>query len=232
MQSRHRATLFNTFFLGLIASLPASVAAQQQGDWIIRAGAATVEPKESSRALNTVAVGPLAATGVGVDPDTQLGLNLVYMLSDNIAIELLASTPFEHDLAVQGLGGFGFSTTRLGSGKHLPPTVTALYYFGQPAKRFRPYVGAGLNYTLFFEESLSSQARNELGANSLKLDDSVGWSVSAGFDYKLDQNWLINAAVRRINIETDASLGSALGRITTRVDIDPWVYMISLGYIF
>jgi outer membrane protein len=213
-------------------SLPGIVSAQQAGDWLVRVGAATVAPDESSKVLTTEATGPLAGTGVGVNNNTQVGLNVVYMLSDHLGLELLAATPFEHDLSVDGLSQYGFSTTNLGSTKHLPPTVSALYYFNGPAARLRVYAGAGLNFTTFFSEKLSPQARTELAADRLKLDDSWGWSASVGADFRVDDTWTISGAVRRLDISTDASLDSALGRITTSVDIDPWVYMVSVGFMF
>tara|TARA_R110002072_G_scaffold13637_3_gene57370 strand:+ start:1530 stop:2234 length:705 start_codon:yes stop_codon:yes gene_type:complete len=212
--------------------LPAPAMAQQAGEWLVRAGVATVAPDESSRVLTAAATGPLAGTGVGVSNDTQLGLNVVYMLTDRVGLELLAATPFEHDLSVDGLAQYGFTTTDLGSTKHLPPTVSALYYFNGPDARLRVYGGAGVNFTTFFSEKLSPQARTELAADRLKLDDSWGLSLSVGADFRLDETWTLSGAVRRLDISTDASLNSALGRITTSVDIDPWVYMLSVGYVF
>jgi len=86
-------------------ALPAPAMAQQAGEWLVRAGVATVAPDESCRVLTTEATGPLAGTGVGVSNDTQLGLNVVYMLTDRVGLELLAATPFEHDLTAASRPG-------------------------------------------------------------------------------------------------------------------------------
>ncbi len=110
--------------------------------------------------------------------------------------------------------------------------MSALYYFGTSWAHLRPYIGIGANYTTFFSTDLSSQARTELAAGSLELDDSFGLSARAGFDFKLTDNWMLNASVWNIDIETDASFNSALGKVKVGVDVDPWVYMISLGYKF
>lgn len=210
----------------------AVVSAHEQGDLIVRGGVTVVSPDESSRVLTTQATGPLARTGVSVDNNTQLGLNVLYMYSNNIGLELLAATPFKHDVSVNGLGQYGFATTDLGSVKHLPPTVSAVYFFANSSSQLRPYVGAGVNYTTFFSEKLSQQARTELAAARLKLDDSVGLSLQLGVDFKLDNRWLLNASVRHIDLKTDASLDSALGKVTTKVDLAPWVYTLSVGYRF
>lgn len=214
----------------LAAAMPAL--AIEKGDLIVRVGATTVAPDESSSLIRTTATGALNGTAAHVGNDTQLGLNLVYMYSDNIGVELLAATPFEHDLSVSGLGQYGFSTTDLGSTKHLPPTVSALYYFGQSSSAIRPYVGAGVNYTTFFSESLSASARTELAGSRLKLDDSFGLSLRAGVDWDLNNNWILNASFWRIDIETDASFNSALGKVQAKVALDPYVYMLSAGYKF
>lgn len=209
-----------------IALFTLTAQAHKEGDWIVRAGAALVEPDESSSALDTQAAGKLAGTGVGVDTGSALGLTVAYMLSDSIGIELLAATPFEHDLSAQGVIG------DLGSVQHLPPTLSVQYYFMQ-GSAIRPYVGVGLNYTTFFSEDVSSSAKSALGASNLDLDDSVGLAAQLGVDWQLDDKWLLNAAVWRIDIDTDATLDTtAVGRVKVDVDIDPWVYMIGLGYKF
>lgn len=216
----------------LIAATPLTAISHEQGDWIVRAGIASVQPDESSSTISTTATGSLPGTAVGVGNDTQLGLNIVYMWSDNIGIELLASSPFEHDLKAEGLDAYGFTTTDLGSTKHLPPTISAQYYFMDATSPLRPYVGVGINYTVFFGESLSSSAKNELGGSNLDLDNSLGLTGHIGVDWKINDKWLINASVWHLDIDTTGTFDSALGQVEVDVDIDPWAYMISAGYRF
>lgn len=83
-----------------------------------------------------------AGTAATLDSDTQLGLNFAYMLTDQLGVELLAATPFSHDIGTKGLGGL-----KLGSVKHLPPTLSLVYYPLDSKSAFQPYVGAGINYT-------------------------------------------------------------------------------------
>jgi outer membrane protein len=219
-------------FVSLLGSASLPSYAHEAGDWILRVGATSVEPDESSSLISTTATGPLANTGAGVGNSTQLGLNVVYMMSDNLGIELLAATPFEHDLDAQGLSDYGFQTTDLGSAKHLPPTLTAEYFLFDSSSAFRPYLGIGINYTTFFSEDLSGFAKSELDARSLDLDDSWGVAWRAGFDWDLNDSWMFNMSAWKIDLETDASFDSALGKVKAKVDVDPWVYMISLGYKF
>ncbi|PCJ22020.1 MAG: outer membrane protein OmpW [SAR86 cluster bacterium] len=225
-------TVIATLATPLFLLLPSAVFSHEAGDFILRVGATSVVPDESSGLISTATTGALAGTGAGVGNSTQLGLNFVYMWSDNIGIEVLAATPFEHDLTAKGLGLHGFATTGLGSTDQLPPTLTFNYFFGGADSTIRPYLGLGVNYTAFFSESLSSQAKTELGARSLDVDDSVGVAFRAGVDFNIGDRWILNASLWNIDIDTDVTFNSALGKVKVSAEIDPWVYMISLGYRF
>lgn len=219
--------------------------AYQQGDMILRVGAAAVDPREDSSelavngtALTTAlgaAVGPATA---GVDSNTQLGLAFTYMLSDKIGIEVLAATPFSHTVTAN-LGAVG--TVKAAEVKHLPPTITAQYYFLGKGSSIQPYAGIGLNYTTFFDTEVSAQldavtssATVNLGnARGVDLDDSFGFAFQLGVDVQLADNLVFNAAVWKADIDTTATFKYAGGnKITADVSIDPMVYMVGLGYRF
>ncbi|KIU51142.1 MULTISPECIES: OmpW family outer membrane protein [Pseudomonas] len=214
-------------------ALAAPVAhAHQAGDFILRAGAITTAPNEDSGdiKLDGTKVGGTKAT---LDSDTQLGLAFAYMLTDHIGLELLAATPFQHEVGVKGLGA-GLDG-KLANIKQLPPTLSLQYYPMEPTSKFQPYAGIGLNYTLFFDEDLSS-SRKAQGFSNMKLKDSVGLAGQLGMDYMLTDNLLVNAAVWYVDIDTKATIDgpSALGVGKTKVsvDVDPWVYMVGVGYKF
>ena len=214
-------------------ALAAPVAhAHQAGDFILRAGAITTAPNEDSGdiKLDGTKVGGTKAT---LDSDTQLGLAFAYMLTDHIGLELLAATPFQHEVGVKGLGA-GLDG-KLANIKQLPPTLSLQYYPMEPTSKFQPYAGIGLNYTLFFDEDLSSN-RKAQGFSNMKLKDSVGLAGQLGMDYMLTDNLLVNAAVWYVDIDTKATIDgpSALGVGKTKVsvDVDPWVYMVGVGYKF
>ena len=220
----------------VLASLPLASMAYQPGDWIIRGGAATVEPDESS---STVKVGgsSIPDSGVGVDTDTQLGLTFTYMFADHLAVELLAATPFKHDVVLQGSGlsDYAPSGTTIASVEHLPPTLSLQYFFMDGSSAWQPYAGIGINYFLVLDEELSSGAKSALGASNLNVDDSVGIAFQLGMDYAIDDKWLVNIAVWNIDIETTATFTTGLEgspKAKADIDIDPWVYMIGVGYKF
>ncbi|PWB34322.1 outer membrane protein OmpW [Pseudomonas sp. SDI] len=214
-------------------ALAAPVAhAHQAGDFILRAGAITTAPNEDSGEIKLDGA-KAAGTKATLTSDTQLGLAFAYMLTDHIGLELLAATPFQHEVGVKGLGA-GLDG-KLADIKQLPPTLSLQYYPMEPTSKFQPYAGIGLNYTLFFDEDLSSN-RKAQGFSNMKLKDSVGLAGQLGMDYMLTDNLLLNAAVWYVDIDTQASIDgpSALGVGKTKVDVDvdPWVYMVGIGYKF
>lgn len=213
---------------GLLAvtALSAGQAVAKEGDWIVRAGIANVDPDASSD-VASIELAPDADLDVDVDDDTQLGLTAVYMVTDHIGLELLAATPFEHDISSGALG------MDVGSTKQLPPTLNLQYYFLGADSAFRPYAGVGVNYTVFFDEDTTSEFEAAAGKSDLSLDDSWGLSLQVGMDYHINDKWLVNAAVWNLDIETTATIKTEnLGKIKTDVEIDPWVYMIGVGYKF
>ena len=128
-----------TAAISAVSLLVSGVAvAHEAGDIILRMGVTSVVPDESTSVISTTSTGPLANTSAGVGNDAQLGLNLVYMLTNNWGLEVLAATPFDHDLDAKGLAAYGFSTTALGKSKQLPPTVTANYFFSGVGSTINP----------------------------------------------------------------------------------------------
>ncbi|MCH8135325.1 MAG: outer membrane beta-barrel protein [Proteobacteria bacterium] len=217
-------------FLVVFSSLfSTSLLAHEAGDFILRTGAITVYPSGDSGIIQPTVVSPNGK--VSIDSDTQLGIIGTYMFTSNWAVEVLAATPFTHTVSFAGdLQGLGSIATA----KHLPPTVSALYYFNNSSK-FSPYLGAGINYTMMLETEATDNGRAVLdsvgtgGDYSIDADDSLGLSFQAGFDYELSNNWILEAAVRYIDIDTTIEVANSL---KVNLDIDPWVYMIGIGYRF
>ena len=180
--------------------------AHEKGDWLLRVGVGHVDPKSSN--------GDIAS----VDSGTALVFNGTYFFTPNVGFEILAATPFSHDIELAADG------TKVGEVKHLPPTFSLQYHF-DTAGAFNPYVGAGLNYTLFFDED----TEGPLAGTSLKLDDSIGLAAQLGTDIEVSETISLNFDVRWIDINTDAELdGAAL----EEVEIDPVVYSLTAVWEF
>ncbi|WP_270809611.1 OmpW family outer membrane protein [Aeromonas sp. QDB18] len=184
--------------------------AHQAGDILVRGGLAFVSPQTSSD--NVLGTGELE-----IDSNMQLGLTLSYMLTDNWGVELLAATPFSHSVSTAGLG-------EVAKVKHLPPTLMARYYFGDANSKVRPYVGAGINYTTFFDE----EGRGALAGTDVSVDSSWGMAGQVGLDMAINDRWFVNASAWLIDIDTDVH--TAVGTINT--SIDPVAFMFGVGYRF
>ncbi|AMB85484.1 hypothetical protein AWM79_09300 [Pseudomonas agarici] len=213
-----------------LAIAPGFAHAYEAGDIIVRAGAITVDPNEDSSGVKS----PLGNLGgsATVESDTQLGLNFAYMFTDHLGIELLAAT-FNHDVGVHGLqGGLAGLNGNLGEVKHAPPTLSLIYYPLDKNYAFQPYAGIGVNYTAFYDTDTSNSAEAK-GYSHLDLDNSWGMAAQIGADYMIGDHWMINGQLRYIDIDTNAHVDLAgAGDLKLNVDIDPWVYMVGLGYKF
>jgi len=227
-----RKTLFTASALALALAAPFAQAFEA-GDIIVRAGAVTVDAREDSGDIYVGALGTsVAGTKATLDSDTQLGLNFAYMVTDRIGIELLAATPFSHNVGVAGMPGpYAGLNGKLGEIKHLPPTLSVVYYPLDTKSAFQPYVGAGINYTWFFDDKLSSSAEGK-GFSGLDMKDSWGLAAQVGMDYMLTDNLMLNAQVRYIDIDTTGTTEYGGAKVKVDVDVDPMVYMVGLGYKF
>lgn len=197
--------------------------AYEAGDILLRAGVVTVAPESKSDDIDQ-----LPGEAVSANDNSQVGISGTYMITDKVGIEVLAATPFNHKITAKGgaLDGNG-----IGEVTHLPPTVSAQYYFLEPQSALQPYVGAGLNITVFFDEKTDSDVEG-LGYDSLSLDESFGLAVQAGVDYTINEEIFVNASVMYAKIGTTATLEGTAGTLTVDYDLDPLVYRVNFGYKF
>lgn len=201
-----------------------SAFAYDAGDWVVRVGTATVDPKSSSDDIDQI-----PGQRVTANNNTQLGISGTYMLNEKLGIEVLGSTPFTHDVSAKGGSLAGASVGKI---KHLPPTVSAQYYPMGTSGKLKPYIGAGLNYTIFFDEKTGADIEG-LGYDKLSLDNSVGLAAQVGVDYQINKKWFLNASAMYADINTKATLtGPGVDNLTVDYDLDPMVYRVNVGFKF
>jgi len=225
-----RKSLALTITAALLVAAPVALA-HDAGDFYMRVGATNVDPDDNNGSIDLSAVDPaLGNQNIEVDDAWSMTFTASYQWTKNWAVELLAAYPFEHDISVEGLG-------KVGKTKHLPPTLSLQYHF-LPDGKFQPYVGAGVNYTIFFDDGAEG-ALNALGGDLEIEDDSFGLAGQVGFDYMINDNWFINLDLRYIGIETKAKItlppgviGPNEAVIKEDVSIDPWVYGVNVGFKF
>ena len=169
-----------------LLALLSSTAQAEAGDWLVKVGGHWIDPKSDNNDI------------VEVEDATMVTFSASYFLNPNWAIELLAALPFTHDIDLDG--GPNIAET-----KHLPPTLSAQYHFA-PNASVRPYVGLGVNYTIFFEEDTNRV-----------LDTALGGRTSLDLDIETDGKVRV-AGVGEVDIGT--------------VEIDPWAVGLNIGFRF
>lgn len=193
----------NLVVLSAVAVLFPLSAMAGQGDWLVRGRVIQVDPSESST-LN-----------LGVSTDTVPELDFSYFATSNVAIELILGTS-RHEVSLPGVGSLGKVSV-------LPPTLTAQYHFS-PGAQISPYVGAGINYTRFYNVGLSV-AGTPLDVSK----NSWGGALQAGVDIAVGKTTFVNLDVKKIYIETDVT---AAGNKIDTLKIDPVVIGVGFGMRF
>ena len=213
--------------LGLCVStiLPKTLYADDFDRWIVRARAIHISPDDSSGDIS-VAGTPVTGSGVGVDEDTVPEIDITYMITHNIGVELILATS-THTVTARGtLGALG----RVIDSEVLPPTLTLQYHFN-PNGKIRPYAGIGVNYTKFYDEKVKGPL--DISGSDIHLDSSWGLAAQLGVDFMLDNSWFINADIKYIQIDSTASFSNtAFGDVEVDVDIDPIVVGLGFGKRF
>lgn len=209
-----------TCLVAALVLLVLPAVADAQGNWIFRVRGISISPNDSSSEILET------GTEVTVDSRTTIEVDLTYMFSERVGVEVIAATA-RHDLATAGgaLGG-----ANAGSVKVLPPTVTLQYFLG--TENIRPYIGAGINYTYFYSYELSDDLAG-IGISDVKFSNSFGLAGDIGVDIGFGGNWLLNLDAKYIMIDTNADLKTGTATLeTVKVDIDPWVFGVGIGYRF
>lgn len=193
----------------LVTAFPV-MAQQTEGNWMVRGRAVDLNWRNGqSDGL------PLNGTTKIEASDRWIPeVDVSYFFTKNIAAELVLTTPQDVDIKVGG--------TKQGTIRALPPSLLVQYHFTDLGA-FKPYVGAGLNYTFF------SKRNNILGGTASVDSSSFGLAAQAGVDYVLNKNWAINFDVKYIQINTDVTLN---GNKVGKVNLDPMLYGVGVAYRF
>ncbi len=195
------------------------------GDWIIRLRGIAVIPNERSGGITPTFPNEQLRLDNAVTPEVDIS----YMVADNIGIELIAATTKHHVFGTSGTtGGIG----KLASTRVLPPTLTVQYHFA-PQSKIRPYVGAGINYSFFFDADASDGLEAAVGRTRVSLSNSFGWAAQAGMDLDLNDRFFLNLDLKYIDMDSTVTLRTnAIGNQRVRLNIDPIVAGVGVGMRF
>jgi outer membrane protein len=190
--------------VALAIALASGVAGAAQGEWLGRARVININPDASSSALN-----------LNASTETTLELDFTYFVTNNLGLELILATK-KHDITS--------NSTPQGSVALLPPTLTLQYHFAPDSPTFRPYAGAGINYTKFYDINL--------GGGTLTVDNSSwGGALQIGADFPIDKKFFINVDLKKIWIDTDVKT-VATGATAANFKINPLVLGVGVGMKF
>ncbi|BAQ68868.1 OmpW family protein [Rhodovulum sulfidophilum] len=178
--------------------------AQSKGDWTFGLGLGYVSPKSDN--------GTLAGAESHVGDNARPTLTFEYFFADNWGVEVLGALPFKHNINIDGVGK--------ADTLQLPPVVSLQYHFVNNSS-VTPFLGAGLNYTTFWD--------TDSALGDVDIEDSWGLALHAGLDYAIDERHSIRTDVRWIDIDSDVKLNG--GKIGT-AHIDPWVFGVSYIWKF
>lgn len=187
-----------------------------------------------------VAVVPSESADIGIiGGDTEISSSFIpevdftYFFTKNIAAELILGTT-RHDVHTTGsnltaIGGPSSAEVDLGNVYLLPPTLTVQYHF-MPDTSFKPYLGAGVNYTIFYGVDEGNVVKD------VKYDNAFGFALQAGLDYKINDKFFINIDAKKLFLKTDVTVDAsnlAAGlSIPAEVTIDPWLLGVGVGMKF
>ncbi|MCB0442611.1 MAG: OmpW family protein [Flavobacterium sp.] len=196
--------------------------------WQVRLRGIGVVPNESA----TIGI---IEGDVAISNEIVPELDFTYFFTKNFAAELILGTT-KHDVNTVGsdisaIGGPTTFNVDLGSVMLLPPTLTAQYhFFPLKDKKFKPYLGAGVNYTLFYNVKEGSIVKG------VEYDNAIGFAAQVGFDVMFDDTFFVNFDVKRLFLKTDVSVDAtnlAEGLIIpAEVDINPWIIGLGFGMKF
>lgn len=181
----------------------AALAQQTEGPWMVRARAVYMQNNNSDS----------ANLGASINDKWLPEVDISYFFNKNVAAELILTVPQQHAVSVRALGG------HVGTLKHLPPTLTLQYHFDAPG--YRPYVGAGINFTQFSDV--------EIPGYDVKRT-STGGALQAGVDIPIAKNTYLNFDVKKVYIGTD--INTAAGAKATTFTIDPLLWGVGIGRRF
>ncbi|USQ15331.1 OmpW family protein (plasmid) [Legionella lytica] len=198
------------------ALLSTTIPAMADSPWLIRLRGIGVLPSESSSTISLIG-GKVTRISNEIVPE----LDFSYFITPHIAAELILATSRHSVEATNTVLG----NVNLGKVSVLPPTLTAQYHFAL-SSRIKPYAGAGINYTHFFN------VNNGPVASKIHYSSSFGPALQVGADFAINEHFFINADVKKIWLNSNVKVYTPIAQLNTKVNINPWVVGLGVGYRF
>ena len=223
-----------TVLSAFIASTP--LMAIEKGDILINARILNVAPDVDTNQVMAGGAALAEPAGIDVDDANSLGVDITYMVTDNFGVELMLDTSSKHDITGTG----NLSGVDIGEINVLPPSLIAVWHF-MPKNNIRPYVGAGINYTIFFDGSTTNEFTSTMDtvlgggvtSTDVSVDDAIGILLQAGLDIDINKDWYVSFDAKYIDMDTTAHIkvnGSKAAKVD--FDVNPLVLGVGVGTKF
>ncbi|MVA80636.1 outer membrane beta-barrel protein [Agrobacterium vitis] len=183
--------------------------------WQVRARALAVVPNDGG------SVDGIGGSDLSYSNSVTPEVDFSYFFNRNIAAELILGTTSANVNAGGSIGSLG----KLGKVWILPPTVTLQYHFTDFGK-FQPYIGAGVNYTMFYNQSAAGSA------TKLDVKNTFGAAVQVGFDYMINDKWGVNFDVKKYYLRPDFEATVGGSKVKGTAKLDPWLIGAGVTYRF
>lgn len=205
----------------------ASASAQTAGTWSASFGVNDISPRGTTDPFSSPSI---VNSTTKVQSDAQPVLEISYNFTDHISAEFGIGTPYKHELDGAGsLQGAG----KLGSLKQLPPTLFAQYHFLDANAQFRPYVGLGLTYAIFRDETgngtLTAVTNTGGSPTTFTVDNAWGWTPQVGATFAFNNKWYADAMIGKTYISTTVHLSTGE---SANAPLNPLVGSLTIGYRF
>ena len=210
----------HSFALAAALALGFTAAQAQDGNSIVKVGVTEYTTHSQTNGISGVGVPP------GADAETGNAATVIFvyerLFTPNIGLEFVLGIP--PTIKAKATGSVAFLGDDVLSAKNLAPTVLLNYHFGAPGDTWRPYLGAGMNYTRFI--SIKSKL-----ASDVKMGDSYGYAVQAGINYALTKDVALFASIAKLDVKSKlVATGATV--LTTKSDFRPIVYSAGVAYQF
>lgn len=219
----------------LLAAFAAAPAVAQQNT--VKIGISNVQPHSSTSDFS----GPFTPSGISLEvrDKTTPFFSYTREIDDQWNVELALGLPPTHDIALKiNNAGLPASAQALSGQvgakvRQVAPTLFVNYKFLEKTSPWRPFVGAGINYTRF-DKTSSTAAGNTLngGATSISLEDSVGLALQGGVTYQIDNQWSVTAALATAYVNSKITTNTLGIERTADIRFKPRVFTVAVGYSF
>jgi len=229
----------NSLSLSLIVTGTLLATSSAFAQYTVQVGYADVDPGASASASSGPYI-PANTTSLSVKAQQTLFFSIAYDITPQWDLQLALGYPPTHDVKLRLINPANVPPSvaakegqLIGTVRQIAPTVFANYKFGEASSKLRPFVGIGVNYTMF-DQAESTALFNQLsgGVTNNKLTDSWGLAAQVGATYKVGGPWSVSGTWSTADVKSTLTNNTYGIERKTDIKFNPSVFILSVGYSF